>query len=270
VAIRFYSPCEELRDVVARIYVHDGEPSTPADPRWLIVPDGDIKLIFPIAGAIRCRIGVSERLHRPQRLIVSGMRTEPGHLSFPDGIDVIGVILRPTAAYRLLPCPHVDLVNSTLDGEDVLGGPARQLCEELMATPGETHRVARLQSRLIEWLRRSGETDRQFEYVVQRLKRHAGRLPIEMLARAANLSRRQLERRFLQRAGVGPKRLAEVFRFHVAYRRMRGRSGRGYARLVQDLYFDQSHFLSAFKRYAGITPHVYWDTRDYGHLYIPD
>src|SRR5262245_33898419 len=65
--------------------------------------------------------------------------------------------------------------------------------EDLMATPGETHRVARLQSRLIEWLRRSGETDRQFEYAVRRLKRHAGRLPIELLARDANLSRRQLE-----------------------------------------------------------------------------
>jgi AraC-like DNA-binding protein len=270
VGIRFYPPCQELSDVVARIYVHDNDPSTRDDPRWLIVPDGDIKLIFPIAGAIRCRVGAAERLHRPQCLIVSGMRTEPGHLSFPHGVNAIGVIVRPEAAYRLIPHPHVEIVNLTLDGEDIFGRQARRLCDELMDLPGERDRLAHLQSTLLEWLRRGDDRDRQFEYVVRRLRQHAGRVPVEVLARDANLSRRQLERRFGERAGIGPKRLADILRFHVAYKRIRGSGGGGYASLVQDLYFDQSHFLKAFRRYTGLTPRIYWRTRDYGRLYIPE
>jgi AraC-like DNA-binding protein len=98
------------------------------------------------------------------------------------------------------------------------------------------------------------------EYVVGRLKQHAGRLPVEMLAREANPLTTPARTRFLQHVGVGPKRLADVFRFNVTYRLMRGTAG--YARLLQDYDFDQSHFLKAFKRYAGITPCVYSQVRD--------
>jgi hypothetical protein len=44
---------------------------------------------------IRCQIGTTAHLHRESRLIVSGMRTLPGELSFPDGVNAIGVIIRP-------------------------------------------------------------------------------------------------------------------------------------------------------------------------------
>src|SRR5687767_11937575 len=111
VGIRFYPPREELRGIVARIYAHDTGASTPEDSPWLIVPDGDVKLIFPFAGAIRCRIAATERLHAASRLIVSGMRTEPGVLSFPHGVSAIGVILRPQAAYRVLRVPQTAMVN---------------------------------------------------------------------------------------------------------------------------------------------------------------
>ena len=133
--IRFYPPCEELRGIVARIYAHESSPSTPGDPRWLIVPDGDIKLIFPFAGAIRCQIGDSERLHPASRLILSGMRTQPGALSFPDGVDAIGVIIRPEAAYRLLAPPHSGITNRTFDGEEIFDAAARRFKTSLWTCP---------------------------------------------------------------------------------------------------------------------------------------
>ena len=39
---------------------------------------------------------------------------------------------------------------------------------------------------------------------------------------------------------------------------------------VARLQFDQSHFLKAFKQFAGMTPRVYSGIRDYGLVYIPD
>ena len=35
-------------------------------------------------------------------------------------------------------------------------------------------------------------------------------------------------------------------------------------------YFDQSHFVKAFKRYSGVTPTAYFRVNDYGRLYIPE
>src|SRR5262245_17222443 len=74
----------------------------------------------------------------------------------------------------------------------------------------------------------------------------------------------------LGHAGVSPRALASIVRFDAVYKRMRHVATGDYATLIQDHYFDQSHFLKAFKRYAGVTPRVYAESRDYGTLYIPD
>jgi len=104
-AIRLFQPREELREFVGRIYAHESRQSEIVDPRWLIVPDGEIKVIFPFRGDILCTIGDTERLHPVSRLIVSGMRTVPGYLGFPNVVGAIGVVLKPEAAHRFLDVP---------------------------------------------------------------------------------------------------------------------------------------------------------------------
>lgn len=266
--IQFLQPVEPLRGVLARIYVHDAAAATP-DAGSLIVPDGDVKLIFPLRGEIRCRIGDRARLHRESRLIVSGMRTKPGHLWFGDGMSAIGLIVRPAAAYRLLRVSHHELLNCTLDGEEIFDGAARRWQEEVMNLPTLEDQIARLQARLCEWLRRSDRRDRAFERAVWCLQQREGRARIEELAREVGWSRRHLERKFKEYLGVGPKRLASVLRFHFVYKRMRGIAAGHYNDLVQDHYFDQSHFLKEFKRYTGATPRRFAETDDYGRIYVP-
>jgi transcriptional regulator GlxA family with amidase domain len=63
------------------------------------------------------------------------MRTQPGGLSFPCGVDAIGVIIRPEAAYRLLAQPHSGITNRTFDGEEIFDAAARRLQDELMDLP---------------------------------------------------------------------------------------------------------------------------------------
>jgi hypothetical protein len=74
----------------------------------------------------------STRLHK-----IPGMRTQPGSLSFPYGVDAIGVIIRPEAAYRLLGPPHSSITNRTFDGEEIFGAAARRLQDELIDLPSE-------------------------------------------------------------------------------------------------------------------------------------
>lgn len=269
-SIHFYRPREELRGVVSRIYAHASGPIAPGDRRWLIVPDGDVKLILPLAGAIRCQIGTTARLHRESKLIVSGMRTLPGELSFPDGVDAIGIIIRPEGAYRLLGAPHYRIINTTFDGEEIFDARARHLQTELLGISREEERIEHLQARLCQWLRAHEERDLAFEGAVAQLKESEGRLRIEAVANYAGWSRRHLERRFLDRIGVGPKELANIFRFHSVYKRMRRTAQGHYGAMIQDHYFDQSHFLKAFKQYTGLTPRAYSVKSDYGFIYIPD
>ena len=45
-AIRFFRPREDVLEVVDRIYVHESATPDILTGRWLIVPDGEIKVIF--------------------------------------------------------------------------------------------------------------------------------------------------------------------------------------------------------------------------------
>ena len=76
-SIRFFQPWAALRDVIVRIYAHESPAADVAEPRWLIVPDGEIKLIFPFEGDIACTIGDITR-RRPPRHAGSGDDSRAG------------------------------------------------------------------------------------------------------------------------------------------------------------------------------------------------
>ena len=156
-AIRFFPPRVELRDVVERICAHESGDAGLAAARWLIVPDGDLKLIFPFRADISCAIGDAERRHRPARIIVSGMRTMPGWLGFPRGVGAILVVLKPETAHRLLPMPMHELGNRTFDGEELFGAAARRWQDTWMDLPTVEARVEAIQGDLLEVLRRGRE-----------------------------------------------------------------------------------------------------------------
>jgi AraC-like DNA-binding protein len=278
----FFEPWPALRDVIARIYAHESPASEVAEPRWLIVPDGEIKLIFPFDGDIACTIGDTTRRHRAARVILSGMRTIPGRLEFPEGVAAIGVIIRPEAVYRLIDIPHHELANRTLDGEEVLGSAVpRRWADEWLHAGGLAARVDRIQAAIPARLMSLAARVRRepaFEYAVRRLRQSSGRVRIDALAREIGWSRRHCARRFQEHAGVSPSALAGVLRFHTVYKQLRTVTAPATATrtanathatnasaaakaataanagVIYDYYYDHSHFLKDFKRYTGPSP----------------
>ena len=74
--------------------------------------------------------------------------------------------------------------------------------------------------------------------------------------RMVALTRRHLERLFLDAVGLSPKRLARIARFQRALRRARGAEPRrrGAVTAAQCGYADQSHFIREFRQLAGCSP----------------
>jgi AraC-like DNA-binding protein len=271
-AIQFFGVREELRQVVSRIYVHESSEFDNVNSSWLIVPDGEIKLIFPFYGSISCAIGETERLHQPARIIISGMRTIPGYLGFPTGVGAVGVVLKPEGAYRLLNAPMDLLKNRTMEGEELLGAKARRWQEVWLNLSRQVDRVDAIQSALVDLQRGRTRREWQFEQAIRQVKSSEGRVKIEDLAREVGWSRRQLDRRFHELIGVGPKNLSRVLRFHAVYKRLRrvNEANHQLDRVIYEYYYDQSHFLKEFKLFAGSVPRAYRCHSDYGRLYIPD
>ena len=76
---------------------------------------------------------------------------------------------------------------------------------------------------------------------------------VSAVARGLGLSERQLERRFLARVGVTPKRFATLSRFERAAARAATAPSLTTAALDAG-YYDQSHFIRDFRRFVGTTP----------------
>jgi methylphosphotriester-DNA--protein-cysteine methyltransferase len=76
---------------------------------------------------------------------------------------------------------------------------------------------------------------------------------VSSVAGVLGVSERQLERRFLARIGVTPKRFATLRRFERAVARATIAPSLTAAALDAG-YYDQSHFIRDFRRFAGSSP----------------
>lgn len=85
---------------------------------------------------------------------------------------------------------------------------------------------------------------------------------VAQVARAVGLGERQLERRFLARVGLSPKRYAQLARFERAQRLAR-RGGSLSQVALESGYADQPHFIREFRRFAGTTPGRFLGGADY-------
>lgn len=78
------------------------------------------------------------------------------------------------------------------------------------------------------------------------------------LAAQFHLTIRTLERLFSKYAGINPKWVIKIFRFHDIVERIASSSEVNWAGLATDLgYFDQAHFIKDFRMMMGKTPQEY-------------
>ena len=98
--------------------------------------------------------------------------------------------------------------------------------------------------------------DPRVAHAVRLIEATAGRLSVERVAAGAEVTRRHLERRFLDQVGVTPKRLARIQRFQRALRALDVDGARGALgeTAAECGYADQSHFVRDFRMLAGCSP----------------
>lgn len=96
------------------------------------------------------------------------------------------------------------------------------------------------------------------DVLVERIRRKPGEAQrVSGLARAAGLSARQLQRRFVESFGVGVKEFVTRARIQAAAGLLRSTS-RPITEIALDCgFYDQSAFTRAFRRRTGLTPQRY-------------
>lgn len=144
-----------------------------------------------------------------------------------------------------------------------LAPAAHAYVEALLSAPDFGARAALTEAFLLDALRGAPAADLDeaafLQPIVDAIGAAGGRIRVETLARRFGVSLPTLRRHFTV-LGMPPKRFAEVIRFRHAHAFLHSKPGTTWSDVVDRFgYADQSHFVRAYHRFAGIPP-TRWDT----------
>jgi AraC-like DNA-binding protein len=235
-------PLPELAGLVRTVWVQQTGPR-PYMQRNL--PTGGVELQCPLGGLPR----------------VIGPLTQARIQALPPSTAVVGARFWPGSAAPLLGLPVDELVDFTVDLNDLWQGTAVRLGELLAEASDPRAGLELLQRFLVSRQTRAAAPDQLVSAAVRRLMPWRP-VRIEALSTELTISQSQLRRRFLATVGVGPKALQRTLRFqgYLALAQAAADPSlrtpvAGVADLAAEAgYADHAHLSRECRRLTGLTP----------------
>jgi AraC-like DNA-binding protein len=229
------APAPSLRQFVECLWVTSIGGFEPGDDRR-ILPDGRMDLVW-----IR-EVGV----------LVAGPQSR--HTSRPVGAPLLafGARFHPGAAPALLRLPASELVDAHVPLDAIEPGLAARLDARLAESRDPREAIAALEDELMRSLRGLAEPDPMVCAAASMLGDDSA--TVADVAARVFVSERQLQRRFAERIGYGPKTFQRIARFQRVVRQLSG-EGVEFARAAASAgYADQAHLTRESRRLAGLSP----------------
>lgn len=257
-AFRFspVTPHPLLSPYIAKMHVFESSGRLPALDRKLIVPNANLKLTLTYRNGIVAHVAGRRLIQSENELSLTGLIDSPVMLD-PQEDEQTGTIIiefNPLGAYRLFHLSYAEIKNQIAGMADLIGNHARELQSQLAETGTLNLKLQLLQNFLIKRLGKAAP-DPIYDYCINRIADSKGMITVTQLEKETGYSSRWLHRKFSEHLGTGPKNLSEIVRFKQFYQAYAtGLKLHSLKEHFYDYYYDQSHFLRAFKRFTGTTP----------------
>jgi AraC-like DNA-binding protein len=257
-AFRFIpvTPHPLLSPYIAKMWVFESSGRLPALDKKLIVPNANFKLAFTYRNGLVARVGEKNFIQKENTISLTGLVDSPVNLD-PQEDSQTGTIViefNPLGAYRFFHFSYTQVKNQIVELSDLTGKSAEELQSQLAETPTLNMKLQLLQNFLIKQL---GKTDPDpiYDFCINRISDSKGMITVAELEKKTGYSSRWLNRKFSEHLGTGPKNLSEIIRFKQFYQEYStGVKIQSLENHFYHYYYDQSHFLRAFKRFTGFTP----------------
>lgn len=248
---RQFRPPAALAPFVERLWLLEG-PAKDLDAAP-IPPDGRPEII--VHGGDRWAERDSRGALRLQaRTLFAGQLTRPVQVRPRGHARIAGAHLRPHGAYDLLRVPQHFYRDRVVDLRSIDPALATTLTKTVARLADARVMVDALAEALAARATRPPEPCAATDAVAIALTLK-GMISIADLARATQVSARQLERLFHERIGISPKVFVRIVRFQEVLRATRSGPDSGWAAIaLEHGFYDQAHFINDFKAFVGRTP----------------
>lgn len=222
-----------------------------------VLPDGCVEMVINLGAQFVRHAADGDVEVQPRRLLV-GPTTHQMSIAPTGDIHLVGIRFAPGGAVPFLSVSTGELRDRAPSLDDAALRLPPELTDRLFAaSPGAEG--ALLDAVLLERLARARRhADARVRSCVSAAFASRGTMRVDAMVALTGLGARQLERRFREEVGFGPKTLCRLARFQRVVQSLQTTSVSSWARLAaRSGYADQAHMAREFREFAGTTLTAY-------------
>jgi AraC-like DNA-binding protein len=192
------------------------------------------------------------------KAFLSGQFTANYTLELNGRIGVAGVVLKPCTVHNIFGSRMSELVNSRAPLSFFPGLPVAILWTAVHNESSDEGKVKILEEVMMSYLPIAKSNISIIDDAVEYIDTSKGCISVEAVAEKLNISRRYLEKKFLEKVGVSPKFYARIKRFGSLSNRIAHQEKIDWQQIVLEYNFhDQSHLVKEFLEFNQMNPSQY-------------
>jgi AraC-like DNA-binding protein len=250
-----FEPAPELFPFVECYFVWEGEAKESFDVQS--PPNSFNAMVFNYADPHEAYQNGGPRMSVP-KAFVSGQFTSNYHLVLKSKIGMVGIVFRPSALHNFFGIRMSQLVNSRMALELLIPEEAESLWSNVKTGKTDKDRVTLLEEYVRSLLPIARGRLSVIDEAVELIDSHKGSVSVETVAGQLKISRRYMEKKFLEKVGVSPKFYARIKRFVNLSKEVAYNEKFDWQDIVFEYGFhDQSHLVKEFMEFNQMNPSEY-------------
>jgi len=177
------------------------------------------------------------------------------NLKLNGNVHTLGICFYPQGFYPFIKIPLSEFRNQLMGASEVGYKLSNSIRERLIAASDIYSRLEILESELLNLLIYNNDFPEYFSKIFEELKNSETSGSISDFCKKHNVCPRKLERMYNKYIGVSANTFSTLSRFHASLNSVLYTDFSKLSDLAYDNgYFDQTHFIKDFKRFAGNSP----------------
>ena len=176
---------------------------------------------------------------------------------FKGNYTLFHVQIKSNGLFAIFGIPQKILMDDILPIDDILGNDGRLIREQLESSKDVNEMGVYMNTYFIKKLLHQKHTyyTTAMASISNIILQNKGVVCLDNLARYANMSFRNFERRFVEEVGIPPKLYSRIARFYNAIENKMLHPGKSWTDITYESgYFDQAHFIKEVKTFSSKTP----------------
>jgi len=250
-----FQPVTELLPFVECYFAWEGE--VPKRQRVQTPPNGFSAMVFNYADPYYASQNNGVLIEVP-KAFVSGQFTSNYQLELEQKIGMVGIVFKPSSLYNFFGLRMSHLVNSRIPLSLLPGIKANFLYDAIVKETSDAGRVKILEDFVLSHLSNAKANLSVIDEAVEYIDLNKGSISVEAVATHLKISRRYLEKKFLEKVGVSPKFYARIKRFGALSNKIAHNEKIDWQEIVFEYGFhDQSHLVKEFMEFNQMNPSQY-------------